>query len=116
MNWLKRVVTRQSRYDELSATIHEHLEEKIADLIDDGMTQEQAERTARREFGNVTRIEERSREVWQWSRLESIWGRYEICLATASPIARIFGHGNWDLGSWNWSGGRNVHGRGSCAS
>ena len=36
------------------------------------MPREQAETAARREFGNVTRIEERSREVWQWPVLESI--------------------------------------------
>jgi putative ABC transport system permease protein len=72
MNWLKRVFTRNRRYDELSATIREHLDEKIADLRDHGMTQDQAEWTARREFGNVTLIEQRSREVWQWPRLESI--------------------------------------------
>ena len=59
-------------YDELSETIREHLEEKIADLMDQGMTREQAERVARRDFGNVTRIEERSREVWQWPALEGI--------------------------------------------
>jgi hypothetical protein len=64
MNWLKRLFTRNRRYDELSATIHEHLEEKIADLMDNGMPREEAERTARREFGNLTLIEERSREVW----------------------------------------------------
>ena len=31
-----------------------------------------AEQTARREFGNVTVIQERSREAWQWSTVESI--------------------------------------------
>ena len=72
MGWLQRLWSRRHRYEELSETIREHLEEKIADLIDRGMTPEEAERAARREFGNVTRIEERSREVWQWSTLESI--------------------------------------------
>ena len=73
MKWPKRVFTRQRRYDELSATIHEHLEEKIADLMDRGMAREEAEQAARREFGNVTRIEERSREVWQWpSGIDSV--------------------------------------------
>ncbi len=37
------------------------------------MTQAEAERSARRKFGNVTLVEERSREIWQWSTLESIW-------------------------------------------
>ncbi len=54
MIWLKQLFTRRRRYDELSETIREHLDEKIADLMDRGMTREQAERAARREFGNVT--------------------------------------------------------------
>jgi predicted permease len=73
MNWLRQLFSRRRRYDELSETIREHLDEKIADLMDRGMTREQAEHAARREFGNVARIEERSREVWQWPPLESIW-------------------------------------------
>jgi putative ABC transport system permease protein len=72
MRWFKQLFTRRRRYDELSETIREHLEEKIADLMDDGMTRDDAERAARREFGNVALIEQRSREVWQWSMLESI--------------------------------------------
>jgi len=73
MEWLKQLFTRPRRYDELSESIREHLEEKIADLMDDGMTRAEAERSARREFGNVVVIEERSREVWQLPTLESIW-------------------------------------------
>ena len=72
MGWLRHLFSRGSRYEELSETIREHLDEKIADLMDRGMTREQAESAARREFGNVTRIEERSREVWQWPTLEGI--------------------------------------------
>lgn len=70
MSWFSDLFSRRRRYDELSESIGEHLDEKIADLMDRGMTREQAERTARIEFGNVARIEERSREVWQWPRLE----------------------------------------------
>ena len=73
MGWLKQFFSRRRRYDELSESIREHLDEKIADLMDRGMSQDEAERAARREFGNVTRIEERSREEWQWPTLESIW-------------------------------------------
>ena len=52
MQWLKQL-TRRRRYTEISESIREHLEEKIADLMDDGMTRAEAERSARREFGNV---------------------------------------------------------------
>ncbi len=62
MHWITRLFPRR-RYRELSGSIREQLDEKIADLMERGMTQDEAERAARREFGNVTRIEERSREV-----------------------------------------------------
>jgi hypothetical protein len=71
MIWLKQLFIRDRRYNELSESIREHLDEKIAYLMEDGMTRDEAERAARREFGNVTRIEERSREVWQSARLEA---------------------------------------------
>src|SRR5579863_628722 len=73
MTWLKQMLTRRRRYHELFESLREHLDEKIADLMDRGMAKDEAERTARREFGNLTLIEERSREVWQWPGLESIW-------------------------------------------
>ena len=56
MHWLIQVSTHRRRYDELSESIREHPDEKIADLMDRGMTHEEAERTARREFGNFTQI------------------------------------------------------------
>jgi len=72
MSWLHQLFTRRHRYSELSEAIREHLEEKIADLMDQGMLRKEAERAARREFGNVTLIEERSREVWHWPRMETL--------------------------------------------
>ena len=80
MGWLRQLFSRRRRYDELSETIREHLDEKVADLMDRGMTREEAERTARREFGNVTLIEQRSREIWQWPTLESLWAHTKYAL------------------------------------
>jgi len=84
MRWLKQLFSRRRLYNELSQSIQEHLEEKIADLMEAGMTKEQAERSARREFGNVTVIEERSREVWQWPMLESILADLRFALRQCS--------------------------------
>jgi predicted permease len=72
MKWLKQLFSRRRRYNDLSVSIQEHLEEKIDDLMEDGMSREEATRTARREFGNVTLIEEHSREVWQWQGIENL--------------------------------------------
>lgn len=80
MSWLGQLFSRRRRYDELSESIREHLDEKIENMIDRGMTREEAERKARREFGNVTRIEERSREIWQWPKLSSLWADVRFAL------------------------------------
>lgn len=41
MKWIKQMFTRRRRYDELSESIREHLDEKIEDMIDRGMTREE---------------------------------------------------------------------------
>ena len=91
MSWLKQLFTRRRRYDELSESIREHLDEKIADLMDRGMTPEQAESTTRREFGNVSRIEEASREVWQWPTIESLFSdiRFALRQLRKSPATAL---------------------------
>ncbi len=73
MNWLKQLFLRRRLYDELRQEIAFHLEKKIDELVASGMPVKQARAAARREFGNVTVIEERCREAWQWPTLESFW-------------------------------------------
>ena len=63
---------RRRRYRELAESMQEHLNERVEALIGEGVSRTDAECRARKEFGNVTRIEEQSREVWQWPRLESL--------------------------------------------
>jgi predicted permease len=73
MKWLECLISRRRRYEDLSVSIHEHFEEKIEELAESGISREEAMRIARREFGNVTLVEQRSRELWQWPTTESIW-------------------------------------------
>ncbi len=63
---------RRRRFDDISVSIREHIEERAEELMEDGMAPEQAMQTVRREFGNVALLQERSREVWQWQQLESL--------------------------------------------
>jgi len=72
MKLITRAFACRRRYDDLSVSIQEHMEEKIEELVAGGMSRRQAEQAARREFGNVMLMEQRSREVWQWPALESI--------------------------------------------
>ena len=68
MRWLPR----NRRYDDLEVSNREHIEERAEELMEEGMPQREAAQKARREFGNMTVIAERSRQVWQWPTLESI--------------------------------------------
>ena len=72
MQRLFQLFSRRRRYDDLSTSIREHIEERIEELVEDGTPRREAERTARREFGNVALVEQRSREVWQLRAVESI--------------------------------------------
>jgi predicted permease len=67
-----RLLSRHRRFDDLSISIQEHIQERTDELMEQGMSPTLAGQTARREFGNVALIQERSREVWQWPAIESI--------------------------------------------
>jgi predicted permease len=73
MNWLKQLFSRRGLYNQLSDEIREHLEEKIEELVADGMSRKAAAHAARREFGNVALIEEDSRAVWRWPSVEGLF-------------------------------------------
>jgi predicted permease len=87
MNWLKRLFLRRQIYSELSGEIQAHLQEKINELVASGMPREEAAHAARREFGNVTLIDEDSRAVWQWLSIESLFAdlRYGVRLLGKTP-------------------------------
>jgi hypothetical protein len=73
MKWIRHVLARRALERDLNEEIRQHLDEKIDDLVADGLPREEAIRQARREFGNVTLLEERGREVWRWHLIEDCW-------------------------------------------
>src|SRR5216683_2164247 len=87
MNWLKQLFSRRRLYGELSEEIREHLEEKIEELVADGMSRKEARYAARSEFGNVTLIQEDSRNAWRWPSFENFLMdvRYGLRMLRKSP-------------------------------
>jgi predicted permease len=73
MRWLRNLFSRNKAYDDLTEEIQQHLDERVEALVAEGMGRDEAEHAARREFGNVTLMEERGREAWQWPTLDSLW-------------------------------------------
>ena len=72
MNWLRELFSRRRLYQDLSEEIQAHLDEKVEELVAEGMSREEALRAARCEFGNVGLIEEDCREVWAWPTVEDV--------------------------------------------
>src|SRR6267378_1569537 len=87
MNWLRQLFSLRRLYGELSEEVREHIEEKIEELVASGMSRKEAAAAARREFGNVTLIEEDSREVWRWPSIEDFFVdvRYSLRVLRKSP-------------------------------
>ncbi len=86
MNWFTKLFSRR-RYDDISEEIREHLDEKVDELVAGGMSRADAMAAARRQFGNVALIEERTREVWRWAWLENLFAdvRYALRMLRKSP-------------------------------
>src|SRR5450631_3469574 len=80
MHWMPNIFRRGKPYDDLREEIRLHIEESVEHLMCEGVSADEAQRRARVAFGNRTALEERSREVWQWPTLESIWADVRFAL------------------------------------
>src|ERR1700735_3768054 len=72
---------------DLEQDIREHIEAETQDNIARGMSEEEARYAAIRKFGNVTRVQEETREVWSFVWLEQLWQdvRYGLRVLRRSP-------------------------------
>jgi predicted permease len=88
MNWIKQLISRRRMYGDMSEEIRAHLEEKVEELVADGMPRKDAEAAARREFGNVTLMEEDGRDVWRWVWVENFLMdvRYGLRMLGRNPV------------------------------
>ena len=87
MNSLKQLFSRRRLYGDLSEEIQGHLEEKVEELVGNGLSRKEAESAARREFGNVTLMKEESHNVWRWSFIENLLSdvRYGLRILFGNP-------------------------------
>src|SRR5215471_13483524 len=61
-----------SRHDEIDEEVRAHLQMAVQERIGRGESAEEAERNARREFGNELLIRQTTKEMWGWPRLELV--------------------------------------------
>ena len=87
---LRDWLTRARRDDDLQDEIHAHLSMAVADRIRDGEDADTARLAALKEFGNVTRTRERTRQSWAggwrvWVLDLAYDVRYSLRLLRRSP-------------------------------
>ena len=63
---------KRRKESDFSAEISAHLELEVQRLRDEGLSQAEAETEARRQFGNLTRVQERFHESSRWMLLEHL--------------------------------------------
>jgi putative ABC transport system permease protein len=68
---LRELFTREREDDDLAREVRSHLDQETEEQIDRGVSPEEAPYAARRAFGNVTRVEERTREAWRGEGIAS---------------------------------------------
>ncbi len=75
------------RDDDLAREIRTHLELEAEERIADGSPPEDAHYAALRAFGNVTRVREEARAIWQWPWVAQVGqdARYAVRMLARSP-------------------------------
>jgi hypothetical protein len=91
MNRIKQFFSRHRLYAELDEEMTTHLEQRVEELVGEGMTKEQAQAKARREFGNVTAIKRTAREAWGWKGMEDLFVdlRFGLRMLKKNPVITL---------------------------
>jgi predicted permease len=82
MNWLQRFFKKQQLETELEKEIRDHLDRQVSDYRRAGLTEEEALRKARLNFGGVEQIREECREARGTHWLESTLQDLQLALRT----------------------------------
>ena len=69
LGWLAQ---RRSKEEQLAAELQFHMEEETEDRQAAGMSAREARGAARRELGNLGRVQEDTRATWNWTLLEQL--------------------------------------------
>jgi predicted permease len=87
MSWVNWFYGKRKREEELGEEVRRHLEMAAQDRVERGATAAEAERAARREFGNVELVREVTRDVWGWGSLERLMQdlRFGLRVMAKSP-------------------------------
>src|SRR5262245_49532257 len=70
---MKLPLWRRRQDEELDEELQTHLQMAVQDRVERGETLQAATAAARREFGNLVRVKETTRDQWGWTWIEQVW-------------------------------------------
>lgn len=84
---LRALFQQPEPINDLEDEIRAHLAIEEQENLESGLAPEEAQRRARQRFGNVTLMRERSRDMWRWDRLDTVWQdvRYGVRQLRSNP-------------------------------
>jgi predicted permease len=87
MSWLDRFFGKRKREKELEEEVRNHLGMATRERVERGEASEDAERAARREFGNVELVKETTRDVWGGGFVDRLMQdlRFGVRMIVTSP-------------------------------
>ena len=94
MFWRKRST------DDFAEEIKAHLELEADELRREGLSEDEARRAARREFGNVTSAQERFYVKGRWVWMDKLWRDVRFGLRWIAAESRVCDYGDSDAGAW----------------
>jgi putative ABC transport system permease protein len=91
MSWLSGLFGKWKREKEVDEEVRSHLEMAARERVEKGEEKKEADRAARREFGNVGLVKEATRDVWGWRWLRDAGedARYGMRMLTKNPGVAI---------------------------
>src|SRR5438477_5310606 len=72
MSWLNGLFGKRRQEKELEEEVRSHLKLSAQERVEHGAEAREAERAARREFGNVELVKQVTRDVWGWTWLRDV--------------------------------------------
>jgi predicted permease len=70
MKWILYFFRRRHMAREDQEELQSHIDEKIDDFVEAGMSEQAARHRARREFGNTTFFSELMQDMWRWASID----------------------------------------------
>ena len=100
MNWWRRLLQREGQEASLAKELSLHREQRVVDLMRSGVSEEEARRRIRLEFGGTEQVKEDCRDVRRARWVETLSQDFRY-VEKPAPQSGLRCRGNRHIGAWH---------------